>query len=57
MRPETLQISAESVSKCQIKDELREKVQISFLFLQAILNKILYIAALFLTPAYRERYD
>jgi len=33
------------------------KPQTSFLFLQAKLNKILYIAALFLTPAYRERHD
>jgi hypothetical protein len=43
-----------SDSKTPKKDE---KVQISFPFLQANLNKMLYIAALFLTPAYRERYD
>jgi len=38
-------------------DENNAKAQTSFLFLQAKLNKILYIAALFLTPAYRERHD
>jgi len=38
-------------------DENNAKVKISLLFLWAKLNKILYIAALFLTPAYRERHD
>jgi hypothetical protein len=38
-------------------EENNDKVEISLLFLWANLNKILYIAALFLTPAYRERHD
>jgi len=41
----------------EIFDEKNAKAQTSFLFLQAKPNKILYIAALFLTPAYRERHD
>jgi hypothetical protein len=38
-------------------DDKNAKPPTSLLFLRANRNKILYIAALFLTPAYRERHD